>query len=75
MSEKIKLGIIGVGNMGSSHAQNIKEGKCPEIELVALADINPERLAWAKEQNYAENITYLTPQKRCLTAALLTPAL
>ena len=58
--DKIKLGIIGIGNMGSSHAGNIKSGKCPEIELVAIADINPERLDWAKEQNYAENIAYFT---------------
>ena len=34
----IKVGIIGVGNMGRSHCKNIKEGKCPEIELVAIAD-------------------------------------
>ena len=56
--EKIKLGIIGIGNMGSGHANNIKNGKCPEIELAAIADINSERLDWAKQQNYAENITY-----------------
>lgn len=46
--EKIKLGIIGIGNMGSGHASNIKDGKCPEIELLAIADSNPERLDWAK---------------------------
>lgn len=46
--EKIKLGIIGIGNMGSGHAGNIKKGYCPEIELVAVCDINPARLEWAK---------------------------
>ena len=44
MEKKIKLGIIGVGNMGSGHAENIKNGKCPEIELVAIADNNADRL-------------------------------
>ena len=48
---RIKLGIIGIGNMGSGHASNIKSGKCHEIELVAIADINSDRLNWAKEQN------------------------
>ncbi|MBR1810301.1 MAG: Gfo/Idh/MocA family oxidoreductase [Clostridia bacterium] len=48
--DKIKLGIIGVGNMGSSHLRNIIDGKCPEIAPVAAADIDPARLAWAKEQ-------------------------
>ncbi len=46
--EKIKLGIIGIGNMGSGHANNIKKGMCPEIELAAVCDINPARLDWAK---------------------------
>ena len=50
MSEFIKLGIIGIGNMGSNHAKNIIAGKCPEIKLVAVADKNPKRLEWAKEE-------------------------
>ena len=50
MSRKVKYGIIGVGNMGSSHLRSFKEGKLPELELVAVADINPARLEWAKEQ-------------------------
>lgn len=45
---KIKLGIVGIGNMGSYHAQNITGGKCPDLELAAVADINPERIEWAK---------------------------
>ena len=48
MDKKIKLGVIGVGNMGSSHIRNIMDGKCPEFELVAVADLNPARLEWAK---------------------------
>lgn len=46
---KIKIGIIGIGNMGTSHAKNFMEGKCPDIELVAVADTNPARLVWAQE--------------------------
>ncbi len=50
MADKIKLGIIGIGNMGSGHAQTIAlRGMCPEIELVAVADTNPDRLKWAEE--------------------------
>lgn len=47
--DKVKLGIIGIGNMGSGHINNFNKGLCPEIEVVAVADINPDRLAWAKE--------------------------
>ncbi len=49
MDKKIKLGIIGIGNMGSSHAKRVVEGKCPDFELVAIADTSEERHAWAKE--------------------------
>lgn len=40
---KLKLGIIGYGNMGLSHVNNIMSGKTPNTELVALCDRDPER--------------------------------
>lgn len=46
---KVKLGIIGIGNMGTTHTKNIMEGKCPQIELVAVADTDADRLKWAEE--------------------------
>ena len=36
--KQVKLGIIGVGNMGTSHAKNVLEGKVPGLELAAVAD-------------------------------------
>ena len=42
--EKIRLGIIGMGNMGSGHLQNILDGCCPSITVTAFADTNPEKL-------------------------------
>ena len=46
--ETVRVGIIGIGNMGSKHAQNIFEGKVEGMTLTAVADTNPERLDWAK---------------------------
>lgn len=46
---KVRIGIIGVGNMGTSHAKNLFEGKVPGGELAAICDYNPDRLKWAKE--------------------------
>lgn len=46
--KKIRLGIIGCGNIGSQHYSNVLEGKCPEICVTAIADKNPDRLEWAK---------------------------
>ena len=42
--KKIKLGILGIGNIGSHHVKIIAEGKCPEVEIGALCDIKPERM-------------------------------
>lgn len=55
--DKIRLGIIGLGNMGTGHAKNIVAGKCPEVSLAAIADINAERIAWGKE-NLPAQIVY-----------------
>ena len=41
---KVRLGIIGVGNIGTTHLKNIMARKCPEIEITAVADIDPARL-------------------------------
>ena len=46
--EFIRLGIIGIGNMGSEHCRLILGGKCPEVRLAAVADLRPERLEWAR---------------------------
>ena len=64
--EKIKLGIIGIGNMGSGHANNIKAGKCPETELVAISDANSERLEWAKKQGYGDSVKYFNNAEEML---------
>ncbi len=43
--DKIRLGIIGMGNMGSGHLRSILNGECPRITVTAFADTNPEKLA------------------------------
>lgn len=43
-SDTVRLGIIGLGNMGSVHAANILSGKVPGLELVAVADADAKRL-------------------------------
>lgn len=46
---KVKLGIIGYGKIGSQHAGSIMKGMVPEVELTAVADIDPARLEAAKK--------------------------
>jgi predicted dehydrogenase len=42
MTGKVRLGIVGLGNMGSLHCKLLQ--KTPELELVAGCDIDTERL-------------------------------
>lgn len=57
MDKKIRLGIIGIGNMGSGHACNVVDGNCPDFILAAVADINPARRDWAKKR-LGENVVF-----------------
>lgn len=45
----IRFGIIGVGNMGSKHAENLYAGKVHGACLSAICDIDPARQAWAEK--------------------------
>lgn len=51
--EKVKIGIIGYGNMGTSHVANIMSGKVPNMEVGAVCDISGARRDVAKK-NYPE---------------------
>jgi len=42
--QTVRLGIIGVGGMGSHHARSILQNNIPRCTLAAVCDINPERL-------------------------------
>ncbi len=47
--EKVRVGVIGVGNMGGAHVKSIMEGKIADAVVTAVADINPDRLRLMKE--------------------------
>lgn len=72
--DKIKLGIIGIGNMGSSHARNILNDKCPNIELVAVSDANQERIEWAKKELSAD-IKYFSSPEEMLDSGIINSCL
>lgn len=53
--EKVRIGIIGIGNMGTTHSKTISEGKVPELELTAVADREEGRRQWCKD-NLPESV-------------------
>jgi predicted dehydrogenase len=43
--ERLRMGLIGLGNMGSVHAREILNGRVSHAELTAVADVDPSALA------------------------------
>ena len=72
--EKIRLGIIGIGNMGTGHASNVVKGSCPDFVLSAIADINPDRLTWAKEK-FGDEVAYFDDASDMIKSGLIDAAI
>ncbi len=47
--DRLRLGVIGIGNMGSGHLKNVADGRCPSVEITAVCDIRPERFEIAEK--------------------------
>lgn len=71
--KKIRLGIIGVGNMGSGHLQNVIDGKCPKVEVTAVADVNPQKLVNAQKKQ--PSLTCFDNAEQMLDSGLIDAAL
>jgi predicted dehydrogenase len=67
MSDKVKVGIIGVGNMGSTHAANILANKINGLELTAVCDINENKLA----PFYEKNVKTFSDYKELISSGLV----
>jgi len=46
-TDKVRLGIIGLGTQGSMYAKFITDGLVPNMVVSAISDINPDRAAFA----------------------------
>lgn len=58
--EKLKLGIVGMGNMGGGHFRNVIGGKCPSVEVTAICDIDPKKLERYQEYPQVAQFTECT---------------
>ena len=45
--DMIKVGFVGIGNMGSGHIRNLS--KIEGCQVAAVCDVRPERTAWAQK--------------------------
>jgi len=75
---EVRIGIIGIGGMGSNHAKMILSGQVPRLRLTAVADVSQSRLDWAKE-NLPEDIALysdgraLIDSGKCDAVLIATP--
>lgn len=54
--KEVRIGIIGVGNMGSGHASNLVNDKVKNGRLVAICDIDPKKID-AAPAKYGDDVT------------------
>ena len=47
--EKVRIGIIGIGGMGTNHAEYLSAGEIAGAELAAVCDVREARLEWARQ--------------------------
>lgn len=50
MAEKIKLGVIGIGNQGGTYLKSYQNGALPEIEFTCVADIDEKKFDNARKR-------------------------
>lgn len=72
--EQVRLGVIGIGNMGSGHAKSIVEGKVPDMVLTAVADVREVRRQWAKE-SLPEDVAVFDSAEALLDSGLVDAVL
>ncbi|MFD0693600.1 Gfo/Idh/MocA family protein [Paenibacillus sp. GCM10027628] len=67
--KKLRMGIIGMGNMGSDHAKKLIKGTVPEVELTAVAEMDEKRLTASKEY-LPETIGFFTSPDELMDSGL-----
>lgn len=56
MADKVRLGVIGVGGMGSNHAAYVRNGEVRRCELAAVCDIDESKLdRWEGVRAFADS--------------------
>ena len=69
--EKIRYGIIGLGNQGGSYVRNIfDKGEAVDAVVTAMCDINPAKIDYIKSKTTNTEAVYFTDYKEMLDSGL-----
>lgn len=74
----LRIGIVGIGNMGSAHAVQIFENRVRGAVLAAVCDSDPGRLAWAAQRFGKDVLAYadyhrMLEEKKIDAVVIATP--
>lgn len=67
--ERVTIGVIGLGNMGSTHVKSLLDGMVPELQLAAVADIDPGRIEAIKTLPGMEQVAAYPSGEALIAAA------
>ena len=69
--DKVRYGIIGIGNQGSSYNLNIFDaGEAKDAIVTAMCDIEPKKIEIMKEKTANKDAVYFTDYKELLDSGL-----
>lgn len=58
--EKVRFGVVGVGNMGSQHARSLHSGLVKNATLAAICDVDEKKLCGFKKNSEATSSIFPT---------------
>lgn len=70
MLENVRIGIVGIGGMGTNHADYLSAGQVSGAQLTAVCDIDPQRLERAK-QKYGDKIVLFEDAEAMFSSGLV----
>ena len=53
MAKPLRIGVIGLGNMGAGHCRTLQGENTPELKLTAVSTRRAQRRAWAEQGEFA----------------------
>ncbi len=68
--DKVRFGVIGIGNMGTAHVESLGDGHIDRAVLTAVCDIKPERMDKVREK-YGDKVAYFTDYHEMLKSGLV----
>lgn len=66
--DKVRVGVIGIGNMGSIHTQQLDNGDVKGATLAAVCDVSEDRIDWARD-NTTGNVQFFQDEDAFLNEA------